>query len=545
VQGHRNLADVIRDNSQKVQNGHGVASRPALIWQRQSITWPELDALVDRYAAGLRALDLRDGSGYPARVAIALPNRPELAALYFGILRADLIAVPINPGYTGRELVGVLADSGASVLVGTGEALASVASLADARLPALRHRYRLGHAIAVADGAAPLDSLPIDGAPPVDASSGGEDVALLLYTSGTDGAPKGAMLSHRALLTNHEQLAAIEPPPIGPDDTVLLAVPLFHAYGLNSGLGGVAYHGATGVLVETFDPAESVRLIAAHQVTAVLGVPTMFLAWSLLTAEAADRPGIGDGFASVRVAVSGAAPLAATTARRFLEITRHPILVGYGLTESAPVLTTTLASPVPKDGSIGRAIPGVDVKLVGADGEEVWHSSADAPPIDLDDFDDDASGSPGTDPGEIVVRGANLFSGYWPDGRDGPDANGWWATGDVAYADADGDLFLVDRLRELILVNGFNVYPLEVENVLVAHPAVVAAAVLGVPHPYTGQTVKAYVVTSAPVGADELMAHCERNLARYKCPSAIEFTAELPRSATGKVRKVALRNDEA
>jgi long-chain acyl-CoA synthetase len=354
------------------------------------------------------------------------------------------------------------------------------------------------------------------------------------------------MLSHRALYANHEQLATIEPAPIGPDDVVLLAVPLFHAYGLNSGLGAVAYHGATGVLIEAFDPAESLRLIAAHQVTAVLGVPTMFLAWSLLSAEAADRPGAGDGFASVRVAVSGAAPLEASTARRFLEVTRHPILVGYGLTESAPVLTTTLASPVPKDGSIGRAIPGVDVKLVSAGGDQVWRST-DGPgdQIDFDDFDDDASGSPGTDPGEIVVRGANLFSGYWPDGRDGPDADGWWATGDVAYADADGDLFLVDRLRELILVNGFNVYPREVENVLTAHPAVAAAAVLGVPHPYTGQTVKAYVVTSAPVGVDELMQHCERNLARFKCPSAIEFAAELPRSATGKVRKAALRSGDA
>ena len=140
-----------------------------------------------------------------------------------------------------------------------------------------------------------------------------------------------------------------------------------------------------------------------------------------------------------------------------------------------------------------------------------------------------------------MAKGANLFSGYWPEGRDGPDPDGWWPTGDVAYADGDGDLFLVDRLRELILVNGFNVYPAEVEQVLAAHPSVAEAAVLGVPHPYTGQSVKAFVVTTVPVGVDELMRHCERNLARFKCPSVIELTGDLPHSATGKVRKTVLR----
>jgi long-chain acyl-CoA synthetase len=254
----------------------------------------------------------------------------------------------------------------------------------------------------------------------------------------------------------------------------------------------------------------------------------MFVAWSLL-------PDCGEAFASVRVGVSGAAPLDPAAANRFLAATGHPVFEGYGLTETGPVLTTSLASPVPKTGSIGRPIPGVGIKLVAASGEE----------IDLaeDDFDDDAPGSPGTDPGEIVARGANLFSGYWPDGRDGPGPDGWWATGDVAYADAEGDLFLVDRLRELILVSGFNVYPGEVEQVLQSHPAVTEAAVLGVPHPYTGQTVKVVVVRrpGSQVTAEELIAHCERNLARFKCPTAVEFVDELPHSATGKIRKAALR----
>ena len=206
-------------------------------------------------------------------------------------------------------------------------------------------------------------------------------------------------------------------------------------------------------------------------------------------------------------------------------------------------MTTTLASPAPKTGSIGRPIPGVEVQARGGRRRRARRGRPDGlvdADDDDDDFDDDAGGSPGTDPGEIVVRGANLFCGYWPDGRDGPDADGWWATGDIAYADADGDLFLVDRLGELILVNGFNVYPHEVELVLDAHPGVAEAAVVGVPHPYTGQAVKAFVVR-AP-GADghrrgPMLRHCERNLARFKCPTAIEFVAELPHSAIGKVRK--------
>ena len=351
------------------------------------------------------------------------------------------------------------------------------------------------------------------------------------------------MLSHRALLANHEQLARIDPPPIGPDDVVLLAVPLFHAYGLNSGLGSVAYHGACGVLVDATDSFDSavINVPSGRRLSALLGVPTMFSAW----AQVADPTAL----ASVRVAVSGAAPLDPAIARQFEAVFGRPLAVGYGLTETAPVVTTTLAGPAPKEGSIGRALPGIDVRLVNAAGADVWRSDAPAGVDEVDDFDDDAAGSPGTDPGEIVVRGANLFSGYWPDGHGGPDPDGWWATGDVAYADADGDLFLVDRLRELILVNGFNVYPAEVEQVLMAHPAVAEAAVIGIPHGSSGQTVKAYVVLESTVAAEwsvtaaDLAAYCARNLARFKCPTEFESVAELPHSATGKVRKVALREE--
>jgi long-chain acyl-CoA synthetase len=517
----RTLADSVR------KNAASAGSDLALISQDRALTWAQLDALVDGYARGLLDLRLSDRDGHPARVAIALPNSIEFAALFLATLRAGLVVVPVNPEYTARELGVLLGSAGASVLVGTADVLAAVAAVAT-ELPGLAHTFGLG---ADADPEVPSIATLIRSGPPVVGHRGGEDLAALLYTSGSLGRPKGAMLSHRALLANHRQLAEISPPIIGPGDVALLAVPLFHAYGLNSGLGAVVYHGATGVLTSMFDPAESVRLIVAHRVSTLLGVPAMFLAWSL-------EPQAGAAFGSVRTCVSGAAPLASAIAAAFEAVTGRKIDVGYGLTESAPVLTTTLASPVAKRGSIGRAIPGVELALRSSPDDTIWTSTS----AQVDDFDDDSAGSPGTDPGEIVARGGNLFSGYWPDGADGPDRDGWWATGDVAYADADGDLFLVDRLHELIIVNGFNVYPLEVEQVLASHPAVAEAAVVAAAHPRTGQTVKAFVVMSEPVAVDELLAHCRRNLARFKCPTAIEFAAELPRTATGKVRKGALRS---
>ncbi|MEV0134772.1 AMP-binding protein [Dactylosporangium sp. NPDC050688] len=502
MQDVTNFADLVR----RAAASHG--ARPALRSHATLITWSELDRQVDAVAAQLTGLGLPADDLGPARVAVALPNVPEFAAVFFGILRAGLVAVPVNPAYTPRELAHVFADSGAAVLVGTQAVISAVGAGGPAR------QYTLGGNL--------QELLTPPAAGPAGPDGRGGDLAILLYTSGTAGAPKGAMLSHRALLANHEQLAAIDPPPVGPEDVLLLAVPLFHAYGLNSGLGAVAYHGACGVLVERFDPADALEVIERHGVTGIVGVPPMFVAWSLMGER------LAAAWAGVRLAVCGASPLDPAAERRFAEATGKPVHQGYGLTEAAPVLTSTLAGGAVKPGSIGRPIPGVELKLVDAGGEEV-----------LLDEDDEVR----TDPGEIVVRGPNLFDGYWPDRSGAPDPDGWWATGDVAYADEDGDLFIVDRLGELILVSGFNVYPHEVELVLAGHPAVVEAAAVGVPHPYTGQTVKAIVVRrpGSQVTAEELIAHCERNLARFKCPTAVEFVDELPHSATGKIRKAALQ----
>jgi len=499
----RNLADLVRDAAGRSPD------QPAFLFQGRSTSWGELDGLVDRTAAGLQQLGLAPGD----RVGLSLGNTLDFPVVYFGVLRAGLVAVPLNTGYTTPELEHALGDSGARAVVVPRSLQSTAASLLD-ELDDLEH-------VVLADGDGPgslLDLQQSAAGAPADTARAGEDLAVVLYTSGTSGRPKGAMLPHRALLANLEQGARIDPPVVGPGDVLLLVLPLFHVYGLNAGLGAVARHGATGVLVERFDPVETLDEIRRHGVTNVIGAPPMYVAWSML-------PDVGDAFSSVRLLVSGAAPLPAAVLRRILDVTGHHVFEGYGLTETAPVLTTTLRSEVAKPDSIGRPIPGVELRLV----------------------DEDGSPAEDGDPGEIVVRGANVFAGYWPDGREGPDDEGWFATGDVAYLDQDGDLHLVDRRRELVLVSGFNVYPREVEEVLLAHPDVVEAAVLGIPHPYTGESVKALVVVrdGARLTAEDVIAHASTRLARFKCPTAVEFVAELPYSATGKVSKGKLRQAAA
>ncbi|WP_239156632.1 AMP-binding protein [Actinocatenispora thailandica] len=503
----RNIADLVPRAAQ---------ARPdhvALRLGDTELTWSALADRVGAVAAALRARALTAGD----RLVIALPNGIEWVVGYFAAMRADLVPVPVNPGYTGAELARLLTDCGARILLGTPAVHDASAGI---EVP---YRFVVGGTHRLAEPYQQLADAGRDADAPAP-GRGGEDVAVLLYTSGTSGRPRAAMLSHRALLANGAQMGRLDPAPVGVDDVVLLALPLFHAFGLGPGLHEVARYGATGVLVPRFDAEATLAEIDRYQVTTVLGVPAMFASW-------AAHGDLTDPLRSVRLAVSGAAPLPPAP-RKALQDNGITLHEGYGLTEAAPVVTSTLAAPTAKPGSVGRPLPGIELRLIGADGEPLTEADSEA----------DENASPGTDPGEVVVRGDNLFSGYWPNGADGPDPDGWWRTGDIGYLDADGDLFLVDRVDELILVSGFNVYPREVEAVLAAHPAVREAAVVGVPHPLTGQAVRGYVVPEPGVAAteEELIAYCHRSLAHFKCPVAVEIVARLPHSATGKVRKAEL-----
>lgn len=448
----------------------------ALVAGEVAWTWAELDAAVDAVASGLRARDLRFGD----RVAMSLPNSAGFVQLYLGALRAGLVVAPIDPATSADDLAVALADTGAR--------------------------------LHVQDEAAVAELRAAGGDPGGGAVPGGEALAALLQTAGTAGRPKRAMLSHRALLANLAQLSALDPPPVGPGDVVLLALPMFHVFGLNAVLGQALHAGATTVLALDEDPAAVLTLVASAGVTSVAGTPEMYGAWASL-------PGAREALGAVRVLVSGSAPLRPAEAAAFREATGQRVWQGYGLTEAAPVVTASMRS---RPGSVGRPLPGIDVRVVDRDGSEA------------------AAG----DPGELWVRGPNLFSGYWPDGRDAPDAEGWFPTGDVAIQEPDGDLFLVSTRHDVVVVDGFTVYPREVEDVLLTLPGVAEAAVVAVPDARTGQAVKSLLVPApgAELTAEAVREFCASRLARFKVPQQVELVAELPRSVAGKIARGLLRD---
>jgi long-chain acyl-CoA synthetase len=475
---------------------------PAVVAGEERLSWAELDAAVDRAAAGYAARDLPRG----ARVAVQLPNGTAWLRAALGALRAGLVVVPVNTAYTDPELAHVLGDSGASLLV-TAQEREPVAGVPVAAGP------------------------PEDDGPPPEVAEDAGARAFLCYTSGTTGRPRGAVLTSAALRANQLQCLSMDPPPVRADDRVLLVLPLFHVYGLNAGFGLVAATGACAVLEPVFDPRDSLRLMAEEEVTAVPGAPPMYSAWLAVADAAGTDAVLRRAFAAVRVASSGAAPLPPEIWTAMRERAAVTVWEGYGLTEAGPVVASTLATGRAKPSCIGGPLPGVEVALRDTAADD----GGDPPQPGIDDPDEG--------PGEMWVRGPNLFSGYWPDGADGPDADGWLATGDLAYRDADGDLHLADRRSDLVLVSGFNVYPAEVERVLDAHPGVRESAVVGVPDRRTGAAVRAVVVRrpGAEVTADELREHAAASLARYKVPTSVYFLDHLPHSLTGKVSRARLR----
>jgi long-chain acyl-CoA synthetase len=484
--------------------------------ERRQVTWRELDEAADAVARALSGRGLVAGQ----RVAVVMANRVDLPIAYYGILRGGMVAVPINPRSTTREIGRMLGDSLARVV------LCDEAGVAQVR-EALTDDHRVS---VVVDGAEPLDGetsferflADASGADPA-APADAEALAVVLYTSGTSGKPRGAMLTHRALIANTEQIARLQPPAMTPDDVCLGLLPMFHIYGLNCVLGQAVRQGATVVLVDGFDPSGLLDLIVDEGVTNLPLAPPVIAAW-------AGRDDLRDKLAAVTTILSGASALDPELAEAFTESSGHHIEQGYGLTETAPVIATTHGSPRDADdrvkqGSVGRPLPGIELRVVEPSGSDA------------------ATG----DPAEIWVRGDNLFSGYWPDGIDGPDDDGWYPTGDVGYLDDDGDLTLVDRLRELVIVSGFNVYPFEVEDVIAEVGGVGQVAVVGLPDEETGEAVVAFVVPAKDAPADDktlleaIDAHCRTRLARFKQPRRTIVVTGLPHSATGKVAKGRLR----
>jgi long-chain acyl-CoA synthetase len=509
-----NLSEYLRAAAAADPDGVALVEVSSRGGERRTLSWNDLDTAADALARSLTGRGLVAGQ----RVAMVMANRADLPIAYFGILRGGMVAVPMNPRSTPNEIGRMLADAKAKLV------------LCDAAgAPAVREAVAGYPCDVVIDGVEPGagetafdtflgDAPDVEPVAPLDA----EALAAILYTSGASGQPRGVMLSHRALIANIEQAAAVEPPMIAPDDRILGLLPMFHIYGLNAVLGHAVKAGIPVVLVDGFDPAGLLDTIRVEGVTNLPLAPPVIAAW-------AGRDGIREALAGVRVVVSGASTLDQELADAFAESTGHSIEQGYGMTEAAPVIAVTLASrrepgDGPKPGSVGHSLPGIEVRTVDSEGNDV----------------------PNGDLGELLVHGDNLFSGYWPDGADGPDADGWYRTGDVGFADDDGNLTLVDRLKELVIVSGFNVYPSEVEDVINEVEGVAEVAVVGVADEETGEAVLAFVVPAADApGEAELTAAidelCRERLARFKHPSRVVVVDGLPHSATGKVAKGRLR----
>ncbi len=523
-----NVSDLLRSTAERDPDGTALIENRAAAdaTVRREVTWRELDDAADAVARGLSARGLVAGH----RVALVMANRVDLPIAYFGILRGGMVAVPVNPRATAAEIARMIADSGARVVLVDETAVAQTReAMAETTHPvelvvdgceAAATETTFEAFLAGATGTAPV------------APRDPESLAVILYTSGSSGRPRGAMLTHRALLANIEQVAKLERAPIAPDDVALGLLPMFHVYGLNAVLGQAVRHGASVVLVDGFDPSGLLDLIVAEGVTNLPLAPPVVAAW-------AGRSDLREKLASVRVVLSGASNLDADLAEEFWSSSGHVVEQGYGLTEAAPVISVTLASPrepgsTSVAGSVGHPLPGVEVKVLDTGRTPADHLTIPEAIV---------SG----DPSEIWVRGDNLFSGYWPDGAEGPGDDGWFATGDIGIIGTGGELVLVDRVRELVIVSGFNVYPREIEDVIAEVRGVQQVAVVGLPHEETGEAVVAFVEADTSVAPDPadlveaIEARCRTSLARFKQPTQILIVGGLPRSATGKIEKGRLR----
>ncbi|MER6945315.1 long-chain fatty acid--CoA ligase [Nonomuraea sp. NPDC000554] len=524
-----NLAVMLEDSA------HAVPDRDAVIAGDQTLTYAQLDACANRVANLLAARGIGPGD----KVALSCPNVAQFPVIYFGILKAGAVVVPLNVLLKRREIAYHLADSDARAYFcfeGTAELpLGREGWAGFNEAEGCRDFFLITAApdtAAAATGAAATSPMPgaeslagaLDGHSTTFATRVTEpaDTAVILYTSGTTGRPKGAELTHANMtlnaLTCHKMFGEAE------HDVHLIALPLFHSFGqtvqLNAGLASRA----TLVVMPRFDARGALSLMRRHQVTFFAGVPTMY--WALLGEGTSDADATTDAL-NLRIAVSGGAALPVEIHHRFHRRFGTTLLEGYGLSETSPLATFTPRDAEPRPGSIGKPVWGVEVDLIAND----W-TSVDAGQV-----------------GEIVVRGHNVMRGYYrrPEATAEVMRDGWFRTGDLARRDGDGWLYIVDRAKDMIIRGGFNIYPREIEEVLHSHPAVSMAAVVGVPHGSLGEEVKAYVVpaSGAQMTEDALVAWCRENMAGYKYPRLVEFRDALPMNATGKILKRELRTETA
>ena len=460
------------------------------------LTYAQLRDAAGRMSTLLAAHGVEPGD----RVGIMLPNVPAFPIAFYGALAAGAVVVPMNPLLKSREVGYYLSDSGAKVVLAWDAALAEAAKgAADAGAEAIG--IEAPDMTGLLDGHAATRERP---------HQTDEDDAVILYTSGTTGRPKGAELTHAGLVRN-AQLTARTLLKNNPDDVMMGCLPLFHVFGLTCGLNATVAAAGTLTLLPRFDPAKALEIIQRDAVTIFEGVPTMYAA--ILHLPGADPAQA----ATLRVCVSGGASLPVEILRGFEEKFGCIILEGYGLSETSPVASFNHPDRVRKPGSIGTPIEGVQMRLI----------------------DDEGNTVPDSEIGEIAIRGHNVMKGYWgkPEATAEAIRDGWFRTGDMARVDEDGYYYIVDRKKDLIIRGGYNVYPREIEEVLHEHPAVAEVAVIGLPHPELGEEVGAAVTLKSDAAATpaELIAFAKERVAAYKYPRRLWLVDELPKGPTGKI----------
>ncbi len=487
-----NLAGIL------VQTARRHGERPALRLDDTVVSHAELDEASARVAALLAEKGVAPGD----RVGVMLPNVHYFPIVYYGVLRAGGVVVPMNVLLKGREVAFYLRDPEAKVLFAWHEVAEAAEKGAEETGAEL---------VSVAPG--DFEELLAGVEPDRELTErAGQDTAVILYTSGTTGTPKGAELTHENLREN-AAVAAETVVEASEEDVILGALPLFHSFGQTCCMNVAVYVGGCLTFIPRFDPAKALEIIQRDGVTVFAGVPTMYTA--MLNVEDSDKYDAS----SLRVCFSGGAAMPVEIMRGFEEAFQTKVLEGYGLSETSPVASFNHPDAERKPGSIGTPIKGVEMKVVSEEGEDV----------------------PQGEVGEIAIRGHNVMKGYWK----GEDAtkevmtDGWFSTGDLAYVDEDGYFFIVDRKKDMIIRGGYNVYPREIEEVLYEHPAVSEAAVIGVPHPEMGEEVAAAVALKPglQVGADELREYVKGEVASYKYPRTVWFVNELPKGPTGKILK--------
>jgi long-chain acyl-CoA synthetase len=470
--------------------------RPAIRMDDLVLSYGQLRDAAGRLASLLASLDVQPGD----RVGLMLPNLPAFPVAFYGALAAGAIVVPMNPLLKSREVAYYLSDSGAKVVFAAAAAAGEAAKGA-ADVGAQVIQVDDPDLSARLDGLSPLRSW---------ADAADDDDAVILYTSGTTGKPKGAQLTH-AGLTRNATLTSETLLRSGSDDVVMGCLPLFHVFGLTCGLNATVVGGGTLTLLPRFDAGKALEIIERDRVTIFEGVPTMYGA--MLHHQTERSPDTS----SLRLCISGGAAMPVEILRNFEQKFGCMILEGYGLSETSPVASFNHPDKVRKPGSVGTPVVGVEMRLVDAEGAET------------------AAG----EVGEIAIRGHNVMKGYWgkPEATAEAIPDGWFRTGDMGKVDDDGYYFIVDRKKEMIIRGGFNIYPREIEEVLHEHPAVAEAAVVGIPHDELGEDVGAAVALKPGASAtqDELRAFVKERVAAYKYPRRVWLVDELPKGPTGKI----------